>query len=340
MSPTDVLRTVVPVLLALSAPALAQGDLEAIRAIARCQKAIGREGAKYAQRVVKSNLRCTEEIADCQVQCELGAFGPSCETAPPPCCDSDDPSSNQGFAACMASAQSVCDSEASKRAVFETNKQGNITAACNDLTLDQLCGASTPGLNFITLNAGCQALDPTYTCSLPNLVNCVGGPLEHALLDQISAVLHPRASDAVAALGLESQFPDLPLASKVKDQVAEGKLDVWRFSGQAGDDVIVKVNTRDDTGVNTSTLHPVLVLLDGGFGSVADTADNTFTCAVPPACGAGCPLFKRSLPFSGTFHLAVRALAGGGCTGGKYKLVLISPGGQVPTLVRDDVDSP
>ena len=69
MSPTDVLRAVVAVLLALSAPALAAPDLEAIRNIARCQKAIGREGAKYAQRVVKSNLRCTEEIADCQVQC-------------------------------------------------------------------------------------------------------------------------------------------------------------------------------------------------------------------------------------------------------------------------------
>jgi len=339
MSRTNALRPVL-ILLALAAPALAAPDLDAIRSIARCQKAIGREGAKYAQRVVKSSLHCTEEIADCQVQCELGAFGPPCDTNPPPCCDSDDPSSNQAFGACMADAQAVCNAEESKRAVFETNKQASIIASCDNLTLDQLCGASTPGLNFITLNAGCQALDPNYTCNLANLVNCVGGPLERALLDQISAVLHPRASDAVAALNLEAQFPDLPISRKVKGQVAEGKVDVWQFTAQAGDDVIVKVNTRDDTGTGMSTLHPVLALLDGGFMSVADTADHTFNCAVPTACGAGCPLFKRSLPFSGTFHLAVQAFAGNSCTGGKYKLILISPGGQVPTLVRDDADSP
>ena len=328
------------IVLALSAPALAIPDLDAIRTIARCQKAIGREGGKFAQRVIKSTLRCTEEIADCQVQCELGAFGPSCEIDPPPCCDSDDPGSNQGFGECMARAQSVCDSEEFKRGIFETNKQANIIAACTDLTLDQLCGASTPGLNFITLNAGCQALNPDYTCNLANLVNCVGGPLERALLDQISAVLHPRASDAVAALNLESQFPDLPIARKVKGQVAEGKVDVWRFTAAAGDDVIVKVNTRDDTGTNMSTLHPILALLDGSLASVGDTADRSFDCAVQNTCGASCPLFKRSVPFSGTFYLAVRAFAGDSCTGGKYKLILISPGGQVPTLVQDDVDAP
>jgi hypothetical protein len=33
------------------------------------------------------------------------------------------------------------------------------------------------GLNFATLNAGCLALDPSYTCNLTNVVNCVGGPL-------------------------------------------------------------------------------------------------------------------------------------------------------------------
>src|SRR4029077_20702791 len=128
--------------------------------------------------------------------------------------DPGSPNFNIAFADCMNVAQSVCDSETNKRALYETSKQDSIIASCNVLTQDQLCGASTSGLNFVTLNAGCQALDPNYTCNLTILVNCVGGPLERALLDQISATLSPRASDAVAALNLEAEFPDIPVRAR------------------------------------------------------------------------------------------------------------------------------
>jgi len=53
-------------------------------------------------------------------------------------------------------------------------------------------------------------------------------------------------------------------------------------------------------------------------------------------CGAKCPIFKRSLPFDGQFFLAVQGATDDGCTGGGYKLILISPGGAVPVLVSDD----
>lgn len=321
---------------ALLAPAPASAG---IAEQAKCQKSIAKEGAKYALRVLRSTLRCTDGISECQIQCELGAYGPSCETSPPPCCDPDDLGSNATFADCMAEADEDCASEALKRVNYESSKQSHIVAACTPLTQDELCGSQVDGLNFATLNAGCLALDPNYTCNLNNMVNCVGGPLERQLLDQIAFVLHPRASDAIAALNLQSQFPDIPVSRKVKGQVAEGKVDVWRINGQAGDPVVVRLATRDDNGNTTSNLHPTLTFFEGDATTpVVDTNVRSVDCAVPNVCGSKCPQFKRTLPFNGNFFLAVQAFAGDSCTGGKYRLVVVSPGGSAPVLVADDVD--
>ena len=109
----------------------------------------------------------------------------------------------------------ICDQQTAKIASAEASKQAKITTACSPLTQEELCGAETPGLNFATLNAGCLALDPGYTCNLTNLIECVGGPMQRAFLDQISAVLAPRSSDAVAVANLESAFPDIPIERKV-----------------------------------------------------------------------------------------------------------------------------
>jgi hypothetical protein len=334
------LRTASTVLaLALLAPAPAPAGLVES---AKCQRAIAREGSKFALRVLRSNLKCTNGIAECQIQCELGAYGPPCETNPPPCCDPDDPGSNATFGDCMAEAEEDCDQEAAKRITYETNKQARIITACTPLTQEELCGAQAQGLNFATLNAGCLALDPFYTCNLTNMVNCVGGPLEQELLDQISFVLDPRSSEAVAALNLEAQFPGLPVSRKVKGQVAEGKVDVWRINGQSGDDVIVRLTTRDDNGNDTSNLHPVLTFFgNDGTTPVAETTVRNVECGVPNVCGSTCPQFKRTLPFSGNFFLAVQAFAGDSCSGGRYKLVVISPGGSPPPVqIADDIDPP
>jgi hypothetical protein len=313
-----------------------------IQAVAKCQKAFAREGAKFAQRVIKATLACTQETSECIIQCEQGVFGPPCDPTPQPgCCDPDDPGSNATYNSCMISAQGACDIQTAKIDSYETKKVASITNACLALSPDELCGASTPGLNFLQLNAGCLAINPGYVCNLPNLVACVGGPLERQLLDQISATLDPRASDAVAALNLSAQFPDIPVARKVKNQVAPGRTDVWAITGQAGDQIVARVTTRDDTGTNVSNLQPRLVLIENdGVTPVIDTTVRSVNCAVPNTCGGSCSLLKRTLPFSGTFQLAVTACTSTGCTGGKYKLSVVTPHGALPLLVNDDANGP
>ena len=119
----------VPLVLALAAPAYAE-----LADVAKCQKGFAREGAKFALRVLRSNLRCTDGISECQIECELGQFGPSCDNSPPPCCDPDDTGSNAAFADCMNSAQADCDVEASKRAIYEFSKQDHIKTACANVS--------------------------------------------------------------------------------------------------------------------------------------------------------------------------------------------------------------
>lgn len=330
----DVDKLLIVVVLVL--PALASAD---IAAVARCQRRFAREGARFAQRVIKAELDCTLAVSECQVECETGVFGPPCSSNPPPCCDPDDTGSNAAFAACMADAADTCDAQDAKIATFESAKVKNITSSCTDLTTEELCGAQAEGLNFATLNAGCLALNPGYTCTLTNLINCVGGPLERQHLDQISAILHPRASDALGALNLTLLFPDLPRARKVKEDLPEGKVDLWSFAGRAGDVVTVRVKTRDDNGNGTSNLHPSVVLFDSdGVTTVPDTSIQVSPCSVPTVCGAGCPEFRRNLPFTRTYFLAVRAIANDACSSGAYKLVVVSPGGTTPVLVADDAD--
>ena len=134
--------------LALSLPAPAPAG---IAESAKCQKSIAKEGSRFAMRVLRSTLRCTNGIAECQIQCDLGAFGPPCETSPPPCCDPDDTGSNATFAECMAEANDDCTSEELKRVKYEESKQSHIIASCTPLTQEELCGAQAEGLNFATL---------------------------------------------------------------------------------------------------------------------------------------------------------------------------------------------
>jgi hypothetical protein len=331
------IATIVFVSLVLASPAAASD----ISQIAGCQKRIAGAGATFAKRVITATLKCTNAVAECQIQCEQGVFGPPCDPAPPPCCDPDDRTSNASFGACMDEADALCAAQEVKIANYEQSKRDKIINSCSPLTQDELCGAQGNGLNFATLNAGCLALNPGYVCNLNNLVDCVGGPLERKLVDQISAVLDPRAGEAIAALGLESAFPDIPVARKARGEVAEGTMDVYSLTGQAGDEIVVRVKTRDDNGNGTANLHPLLNFIgNDGSTPVADTDIKNVPCPVPNVCGSTCPQFKRSLPFSGTFYLAVRAADTDACGGGKYKLIVVSPGGAVPTLVGDDVTGP
>ena len=65
--------------------------------LVRCQKKIANEGARFAEKTINATLKCTIGISKCQINCDAGVYGPSCETSGPPCCDSDVPSSNPLF---------------------------------------------------------------------------------------------------------------------------------------------------------------------------------------------------------------------------------------------------
>lgn len=329
--------------LLLVTSAAAQNELDRISLIAGCQKKIASAGARFAMQVIKETLKCTNGVAECQLECDYGAFGPPCTSNPPPdppgCCDSDDRTSNTAFDACMTAADALCAQSDVKIATAETKKQDRMTSGCTALTVEELCGAQGEGLNFATLNAGCLALDPAYQCTLPNLINCVGGPLERQFVDQISGVLDGRAGDAVAALHLQSVFPGIPVPAKVKGQVPAGKVDVWSISGQAGDEIKLRVMTRDDNGNGTSNLAPMLTLLGAdGQTPVADSIVKNVPCGVPNVCGGQCAALNRRLPFTGTFYAAIKAVGSAACIGGRYRLIVTSPGGGVPVLVADDVD--
>lgn len=318
--------------------------------VAACQRRINSEGARYAQKVIKSELRCTSAPDLCLINCESGLYGPVCDDQGQPsgCCDSDNPASNSTFQACLDAAQSTCDTEAQKVVKAEAAKSSHIRRTCSPplVSAQEICSANTPGLHFATLAAGCQATIPGWECNgVDDVLSCVGGPLEKRLADHVSSLLDPRSGESMAALppAIVSQFGQFPITRKIKEDLpAAGKIDVWRLSGLSeGDLISVRVETRDDTGTGIATLDPVLALLDSSapaFLLTADTIRRTLPCPVTTVCGSACPTFRRTVPRSGTFFLAVTPGVSNGCLqGGKYKLVVTTGGGVVPQLVLDDV---
>lgn len=321
----------------LSASLAAAITVPEVGLVGRCQKQIASAGASYAQKVIKANLKCTNAVTECQIQCDYGVFGPPCDTSGPPCCDSDDPGSNAAFGECMDDADAQCATQASRIALYEVQKQTKITNACGDLTVDQLCGAQGTGLNFATMAAGCQALIPGWTCDLDGILECVGGPLQQTLAGQITTLLDPRAPEGLAAIG--SAVPGIPVTRKFVGAVAAGRADVWSVTGQAGDVIDVRVKTRNDTGTGQATLQPVVTLLGtDGTTALAEVTTGTTGCPFPSACGTTCPQAKRTLPFSGTFF--ARISGSGACTAGGYRLIVTTASGTIPQLVGDDVPAP
>jgi hypothetical protein len=301
--------------------------------VLRCQRRIAGAGAAFARTTISAAVNCAAATAECQIQCEQGVFGLPC--------DPDDTGSNAGFAACMAEAEDYCNQQAVKVDNAEFRKRNRIILACADLTLDELCGGETPGLNFAALDAGCQALDPNYQCSLEGIVECVGGPLEQELANEIGTLLGPRAPEGMALLNLQHRFPGIPIARKVVEQLPAGRIDVWSLTGEAGDLVSVSLATTNDDGNGNSGLDAALTVLAADAQTpLGSTSVAIGTCPVPTLCGAGCPKLKRRLPFDGTFFLAVSAQPSPGCAGGQYRLTVTTRGGMVPILVGNDLDPP
>lgn len=106
--------------------------------------------------------------------------------------------------------------------------------------------------------------------------------------------------------------------------------DKWTFSGYPKEDVVIKVDTRDDFGNETSGLDPVVILLDPQGNEVAWEDDNA-ECSVDPVCGFSCPRLHYELTSSGRYTIIVRdynhAVYDEGyeqCNGGSYHLSLES----------------
>src|SRR5437899_7942423 len=103
--------------------------------------------------------------------------------------------------------------------------------------------------------------------------------------------------------------------------------DMWTFNCPPGGYVVASVDTKDDTDLGTSTLDPILELLDGNGAEIAD-GDDENTCTYAPVCGFRCPQLRdfaspRSTHVacgdggpSGLHSLIVRDFGVSGCNGG------------------------
>ena len=101
-----------------------------VEQVGRCQKGIASAGAKFALKSIRATLKCTNAVTDCQVQCDYGVFGPSCNSSGAPCCDSDDTGSNTAFAFCMADATTLCAEQNANINGDELTKQAKIVQTC------------------------------------------------------------------------------------------------------------------------------------------------------------------------------------------------------------------
>lgn len=310
----------------ISTPASGNADL---KEVLKCQVRIAKAGAKFANTVISKTLKCTNEIVECQINCENGVYGSPC--------DPDDRNSNTAFGECMDDADETCAKQTEKIDLGEIKKRLKITLACGDLSNEQLCGANTPGLNFEALSAGCQAIIPGWTCDLAGILDCVAGPLQQQIAEEMVALLDPRSGEALAASGA-TNLAGISKTVKVEDSLPPGKFDVWAINGIADDEIVVRVRTQDDLG-GLSNLEPSLtyVSLDGST-PVANTNVVDVSCGIPNTCGQPCEAFTRRFPFSGTFFLAVQASTANGCGGGSYRLKITTSNGATPNLVANDVD--
>lgn len=317
---------VVAALVMLSPPTASAQNAD-LKELIKCQNRIAKSGAKFASTVISKTLKCTNEVVECQINCENGVYGEPC--------DPDDRNSNAEFGECMDDADETCATQQEKIDTAEFKKRVKIVAACSPLSEEQLCGANTPGLNFESLAAGCEAIIPDWECNLPGILDCVAGPLQQQLGEQMAALLDPRAGEALSASGVTT-VGGIAQTQKVFGMVGPGAVDVWAIDGVADQEITVRVKTLD-AGGGVSGLEPKLTYVSfDGTTPVANTQVVPISCGVPNSCGQPCSAFTRRFPFSGTFFLAVEAETANGCGGGEYRLAVTTTGGATPVLVADD----
>jgi hypothetical protein len=101
--------------------------------------------------------------------------------------------------------------------------------------------------------------------------------------------------------------------------------DMWTFYCPPGGRVEARVDTKDDTDLGTSSLDPILELLDANGVEIAQADDNV-TCTYAPLCGFQCPRIRSLCGDTWDLHsLIVRdfGTAGTLCNdGGGYELTV------------------
>jgi hypothetical protein len=135
-------------------------------------------------------------------------------------------------------------------------------------------------------------------------------------------VLLAASTPSLAAGQIVSRLQNVPNSTTVGSDLVQG--DEWTFKGNAGAVVLIRLDTRDDTGRSESLLDPVLVL-KGPSGRVVSYNDDGFACSVTPVCGFACPEIRVRLPVTGTYRIVARdfdsaSITDAQCTGGSYLL--------------------
>lgn len=135
-----------------------------------------------------------------------------------------------------------------------------------------------------------------------------------------------------AAPQVVHRLQNVPNAATAGSNLIQG--DEWRFNGNAGMVVRIRLDTRDDTDQHQSLLDPVLVL-KGPAGQVVSYSDDAFACSVEPVCGFACPEIRVRLPATGAYRIVARdygsaSVGDAQCTGGSYLLRFQS----APAVVR------
>jgi hypothetical protein len=108
--------------------------------------------------------------------------------------------------------------------------------------------------------------------------------------------------------------------------------DVYTFNGNAGDTVVISVDTAD-RGDGRSNLDPIALLVDAS-GAVVRRGDDEVVCTFPPVCGFACPRIDVSLPADGTYTVLIADSNDEVCTGGEYAATADGSGGLI--LTADD----
>jgi len=260
--------------------------------LAKCQKVFAREGAKFAVRVIRSNLKCATRSPSARSSARSASsdLRPGRPSTPP---IRRLPRQGADRLRCRGAQAGIVRGEQAG-----SGSSPSCIAAHSGRALRAQAGR---GLSIATLNAGCSVLNPGYTCTLTNGRVRRGTPRAPA----------PR-SDQPGQVGRGE--------GRRVSSAARRAIRSWRASRLArhGRRRLDAPSPAHDARRGNTT-WPTRTF------AMRTAAWRTCAASSCLAQSERCPSSARSASRAG--------LRGDSCTGGKYKLVLIAPGGTGLTKV-------